>query len=95
VTDGLVRIRNSKYRHDQSPLIHTVIVIPVNFTRAYLFHLEKCGEMLDSMLGTIHLRYYQRFTQDIRDALDNDHFDAFVDDFYARRGLEVPPCPQD
>ncbi|MNI92198.1 Queuine tRNA-ribosyltransferase [compost metagenome] len=52
--------------------------------------------MLGSMLGTIHnLRYYQRFTQDIRDALDNDRFDAFVDDFYARRGLEVPPCPQD
>ena len=97
VTDGLVRIRNSKYRHDQSPLDpHCDCYTCTNFTRAYLFHLEKCGEMLGSMLGTIHnLRYYQRFTQDIRDALDNDCFDAFVDDFYARRGLEVPPCPQD
>ena len=97
VTDGLVRIRNSKYRHDQSPLDpHCDCYTCTNFTRAYLFHLEKCGEMLGSMLGTIHnLRYYQRFTQDIRDALDNDRFDAFVEDFYARRGLEVPPCPQD
>ncbi|AXY61120.1 MULTISPECIES: tRNA guanosine(34) transglycosylase Tgt [Acinetobacter] len=97
VTDGLVRIRNSKYRHDQNPLDpHCDCYTCTNFTRAYLFHLEKCGEMLGSMLGTIHnLRYYQRFTQDIRDALDNGSFDAFVEDFYTRRGLEVPPCPQD
>ena len=97
VTDGLVRIRNSKYRFDQQPLDpHCDCYSCKNFTRAYLFHLEKCGEMLGSMLGTIHnLRYYQRFTQDIRDALDNGTFDAFVEDFYQRRGLEVPPCPQD
>lgn len=97
VTDGLVRIRNSKYRHDQSPLDpHCDCYTCKNFTRAYLFHLEKCGEMLGSMLGTIHnLRYYQRFTQDIRNALDNGTFDEFVQDFYARRGLDVPPCPQD
>ena len=97
VTDGLVRIRNSKYRHDQSPLDpHCDCYTCKNFTRAYLFHLEKCGEMLGSMLGTIHnLRYYQRFTQDIRNALDNGTFDDFVQDFYARRGLDMPPCPQD
>ncbi|HJF26823.1 tRNA guanosine(34) transglycosylase Tgt [Acinetobacter bohemicus] len=97
VTDGLVRIRNSKYRHDQSPLDpHCDCYTCQNFTRSYLFHLEKCGEMLGSMLGTIHnLRYYQRFTEDIRNALDHGTFDEFVQDFYARRGLEVPPCPQD
>lgn len=97
VTDGLVRIRNSKYRHDQSSLDpHCDCYTCKNFTKAYLFHLEKCGEMLGSMLGTIHnLRYYQRFTQDIRDALDNDTFEAFVEDFYTRRGMEVPPCPED
>ena len=49
--------------------------------------------MLASMLGTIHnLRYYQRLTEGMRDALDNGTFDEFVQDFYARRGLEVPPC---
>ncbi|RZG47496.1 tRNA guanosine(34) transglycosylase Tgt [Acinetobacter wuhouensis] len=97
VTDGLVRIRNSQYRHDQSPLDpHCDCYTCTNFTRAYLFHLEKCGEMLGSMLGTIHnLRYYQRFTQDIRDALDNGTFDEYVTDFYQRRGLDVPPCPED
>lgn len=97
VTDGLVRIRNSKYRHDQSPLDpHCDCYTCKNFTRAYLYHLEKCGEMLASMLGTIHnLRYYQRFTQDIRNALDQGTFDEFVTDFYTRRGLEVPACPVD
>ena len=97
VTDGLVRIRNAQYRHDQSALDpYCDCYTCQNFSRAYLFHLEKCGEMLGAMLGTIHnLRYYQRFTQDIRDALDNGTFDAYVQDFYARRGQEVPPCPED
>ena len=58
--------------------------------------ISETGEMLGSMLGTIHnLRYYLRLTESMRDALDNGTFDAFVQDFYARRGLEVPPCPQD
>ena len=97
VTDGLVRIRNAKYRHDQSPLDpHCDCYTCTNFTKAYLFHLEKCGEMLGSMLGTIHnLRYYLRLTEAMRDALDNGTFDEFVQDFYRRRGMEVPPCPQD
>jgi len=60
------------------------------------FNNNACGEMLASMLGTIHnLRYYQRFTQQIRDALEQGTFDDFVTDFYQRRGLEVPPCPED
>ena len=97
MTDGLVRIRNSKYRHDQSPLDpHCDCYTCKNFTRAYLYHLEKCGEMLASMLGTIHnLRYYQRLTQGIRDALEQGTFDEFVTDFYTRRGLDVPPAPVD
>ncbi|MFC3902861.1 tRNA-guanine transglycosylase [Acinetobacter marinus] len=97
VTDGVVRIRNSQYRHDQQPLDpHCDCYTCKNFTRAYLFHLEKCGEMLGAMLGTIHnLRYYQRLMQGIRDALDAGTFDAYVQDFYQRRGLEVPECPHD
>lgn len=97
VTDGLVRIRNSQYRHDQGPLDpHCDCYTCQNFSRAYLYHLEKCGEMLASMLGTIHnLRYYQRLTEMMRDALDNGSFDDFVRDFYHRRGLEVPACPND
>lgn len=92
VTDGVVRIRNSQYRHDQQPLDpHCDCYTCQNFSRAYLYHLEKCREMLGAMLGTIHnLRYYQRLMQGMRDALDAGTFDAFVTDFYTRRGQPVP-----
>ena len=72
-----VRIRNSQYRHDQSPLDPHCDCYTCTRTSPVLIYsiLEKCGEMLGSMLGTIHnLRYYQRFTQDIRDALDQGNF---------------------
>lgn len=97
VTNGVVRIRNSQYRHDQQPLdAECDCYTCKNFTRAYLYHLEKCGEMLAAMLGTIHnLRYYQRLTKMMRDALDAGKFEDFVADFYARRGLPVPECPSE
>ncbi len=93
VTDGVVRIRNSQYRHDTRPLDpHCDCYTCTTVTRAYLYHLDKCGEMLGAMLGTIHnLRYYQRLMQGIRDAIEAGTFDAFVADFYARRGWAVPP----
>jgi queuine tRNA-ribosyltransferase len=92
ITDGIVRIRNSQYRHDMKPLDpHCDCYTCQNFTRAYLYHLDKCGEMLGAMLGTIHnLRYYQRLMQMIRDSIEANQFDDFVTDFYQRRALEVP-----
>ena len=62
VTNGVVRIRNSQYKIDQSPIDeHCDCYACKNFSRAYLHHLDKCGEMLGAMLGTLHnLRYYQR-----------------------------------
>ena len=92
ITDGIVRIRNSQYRHDMQPLDpHCDCYTCTNFTRSYLYHLDKCGEMLGAMLGTIHnLRYYQRLMQGLRDAIEVGQLDVFVADFYARRGLPVP-----
>ncbi len=92
ITDGVVRIRNSQYRHDMGPLDpHCDCYTCQNFTRAYLYHLDKCGEMLGAMLGTVHnLRYYQRLMQGLRDAIETGALDAFVADFYQRRGWEVP-----
>ncbi len=89
---GVVRIRNSQYRHDQGKLdpecdCHTC----QHFTRAYLHHLDRCGEMLGAMLGTIHnLRYYQRVMQDLRAAIAAGQLNAHVQDFYAKKGLAVP-----
>ncbi len=92
-TEGTIRIRNAKHRHDTGPLdAECDCYTCKNHSRAYLHHLDKCNEMLGAMLNTIHnLRYYQRLMAGLRDALDQGTFDAFVADFYARRGKEVPP----
>lgn len=92
ISDGIVRIRNSQYRHDLKPLDPQCDCYTCcNFTRAYLYHLDKCGEMLGAMLGTIHnLHYYQRLMQMIRESIENSQFDHFVTEFYQRRGLAVP-----
>lgn len=89
---GVVRIRNSQYRHDMQPLDPECDCYTCqNFTRSYLHHLERCGEMLAGMLGTIHnLRYYQRLMAELRDAIAQQRLTAYVDDFYARRGLSTP-----
>ena len=62
-----------------------------NFSRAYLHHLDKCKEILGSTLNTIHnLRYYQILMAQMRQALEDERFDDFVDEFYAARGLDTP-----
>ncbi|MNC30467.1 Queuine tRNA-ribosyltransferase [compost metagenome] len=90
---GVIKIRNAVHKHDDSPLDPTCDCYTCrNFSRAYLHHLDKCGEMLGSMLNTIHnLRHYQRLMAGLRDAIGQGTLPAFVADFYARRGLPVPP----
>ena len=62
-----------------------------NFSRAYLYHLDKCREMLGAQLNTIHnLHYYQRLMAGLRAALEAGTLDDFVDDFYSKRGLTTP-----
>ena len=80
VTDGIVKIRNAKYRDDTSPLDPECDCYTCkNYTKAYLYHLDKCGEILGARLNTIHnLRYYQRLMAEIRQAIEDDRFDDFV-----------------
>ncbi len=89
---GVVRIRNSQYREDTGSLDPECDCYTCqNFSRAYLYHLNKCKEMLGAQLATIHnLRYYQRLMAGIREAIEQDNFDAFVTEFYAKRGQNVP-----
>ena len=88
-TFGAVKIKNAVHRFDQSPLDSTCDCYTCqNFSRAYLHHLFKCNEMLSAQLGTIHnLRYYQRLMADIRQSIEDDKFDAFVDTFYQQQNL--------
>ena len=94
-SEGVVKLRNAKYREDIGPLDPQCDCYTCkNFSRSYLHHLDKCNEMLGAQLNTIHnLRYYQRIMADMRKALSENTFDAFLADFYGRQGLEVPPAP--
>ena len=88
-TFGAVKIKNAVHRFDQNPLDSACDCYTCqNFSRAYLHHLFKCNEMLSAQLGTIHnLRYYQRLMADIRQSIEDDKFDAFVDTFYQQQNL--------
>jgi queuine tRNA-ribosyltransferase len=60
------------------------------FSRAYLHHLDRCGEMLGPMLATIHnLHYYLNLMREIRQALDTGTFGALRGQFRAQRSQGV------
>ncbi|KGQ42959.1 tRNA guanosine(34) transglycosylase Tgt [Gallibacterium anatis] len=93
VTDGVVKIRNAKYRDDTFTLDPECDCYTCrHYTKSYLHHLDKCGEILGARLNTIHnLRYYQRLMAQIRQAIEEQRFEAFVKTFYERMGKPVPP----
>ncbi len=90
---GIVKIRNARHRHDTTPLDERCDCYTCqNFSRSYLHHLDKCGEMLGAQLNTIHnLRFYQNLMAGLRGAIEAGTLSDFVTDFYALRGETVPP----
>ena len=70
-SQGVIKIRNAVHRHDTAPLDPECDCYTCrHYSRAYLRHLEKCGEILGSRLHTIHnLHYYQKLMGDIREAI--------------------------
>lgn len=92
VSDGVIKIRNAVHRHDDSALDAACDCYTCqNFSRAYLHHLTRTGEMLGGMLNTIHnLRHYQLLMAGLREAIQQGTLSRFVEEFYAARGLPVP-----
>lgn len=90
---GTVKIRNARHRHDTAPLDERCDCYTCqNFSRSYMHHLDKCGEMLGAQLNTIHnLRFYQNLMAGLRGAIEAGTLSDFVTDFYALRGESVPP----
>ncbi|MFO7530624.1 MAG: tRNA guanosine(34) transglycosylase Tgt [Marinobacter sp.] len=90
---GIIKIRNARHRHDTSPLDERCDCYTCqNFSRSYLHHLDKCGEMLGAQLNTIHnLRFYQNLMAGLREAIEAGTLSDFISDFYALRGESVPP----
>jgi queuine tRNA-ribosyltransferase len=80
-TNGIIRIRNSKYRRDFSPLDPECICYTCqNFTRTYLRHLHIENEILGSQLHTLHnLHFYISLMRGIRRAIYNGDFAALAD----------------
>jgi queuine tRNA-ribosyltransferase len=81
--NGPLNMRNAKHAEDQSP-IDARCTCPVcsTYSRAYLHHLIKSGEMLGAMLLTEHnIAFYQQLMQAMRDAITQGRFAAFASDF--------------
>ena len=88
---GDLKVRNARHRDSQAPVDETCTCYTCsNFSRAYLHHLDRCGEMLGPMLASIHnLHYYVNLMREVREALDEDRFDAWRAQFHADRARGV------
>jgi len=84
--DGILRIRNSRYRDDVRPVDENCGCYTCrHYSRAYLRHLDKCGEILGSRLNTMHnLYYFQALMRGIREAIAKKRFAEFSENFYRR-----------
>ena len=84
---GQVNIRNARHADDPRPL-DEACTCPAcrNYSRAYLHHVMRSGEIIASMLMTWHnLHYFQELMQGLRDAIAAGGLKAFVADFHAQR----------
>ncbi len=99
---GDLKIRNARHRSDERPLDETCTCyackgvtkqdgsVSGGFSRAYLHHLERCGEMLAPMLASIHnLHYYLNLMSEVRQSLEGGRFAAFTAQFKQDRARGV------
>jgi queuine tRNA-ribosyltransferase len=84
--DGPINIRNAKFAEDQGPL-DSDCPCPVcrTWSRAYLHHLVRAGEILGAMLMTEHnIRFYQQLMAGLRAAIADGRLEVFANAFRAR-----------
>ncbi len=76
---GDVKIKNARYKDEDGPLDESCGCYTCrNFSRAYLHHLHRAGEILGARLNTVHnLYYYLDLMRQARDAIDADDFQGF------------------
>ena len=81
---GVIRIRNQQYQQDDRPIDPQCACYTCqHYSRAYLKHLDKCGEMLGARLNTIHnLSYFHNLMNEIRAAIVAGEFAKFRQEFY-------------
>lgn len=83
---GLLRLRNARYRDDPRPIDEECTCYTCqNFSRAYLYHLDRCKEILGCTLNTLHnLHYYQQLMTEIRQAISEQKLSDYIDNFKVR-----------
>lgn len=89
---GDIKLKNSRYRNDLRPLDPSCDCYTCrNFSRSYLHHLQRVGEILGARLNTIHnLHYYLTLAAEMRKALEEGKFEEWKAQFHAdrARGIE-------
>ena len=88
---GDLRLRNARYKTDERPVDETCSChCCKGFSRAYLHHLDRCGEMLGPMLTSIHnLHYFLNLMREMREAIEESRFDGWRKQFAADRARGV------
>ena len=88
---GDIKLKNSRYRSDLRPLDPTCTCYTCrHFSRSYLHHLHKVGEILGARLNTIHnLHYYLTLMQEMRDALEAGTFEEWKRTFKENRARGI------
>lgn len=83
-SQGVIRIRNQVHKRSVAPLDSDCDCYTCqNFSRAYLHHLDRCGEILGAHLNTIHnLHFYQRLMKDLRNAIEQGKLHSFIGETY-------------
>jgi queuine tRNA-ribosyltransferase len=91
-SQGRINIRNQKYERDFTPLDPECDCITCrNYTKAYLKHLNKCNEGLGQRLLSIHnLRYLIHLTEKAREAINEDRFLDFKNEYFKKHHLDKP-----
>jgi queuine tRNA-ribosyltransferase len=82
---GVLNIRNSAHQSATGPIEEGCACYTCrHYSRSYLRHLDKCGEILGAHLNTIHnLYFYQRLMQEIRAAIVAGRLETYAAEFYA------------
>ena len=91
---GAVNIKNARHKDDPRPLDDECSCPAcTSYSRAYLHHLFKSGEILGAMLLTNHnLQYYQDLMAGLRQAISEAKLNDFVQNFHAQReGGDIEP----
>jgi queuine tRNA-ribosyltransferase len=84
---GDIKLKNARHKTDTGPLDPDCNCYTCrNFSRAYLHHLHRLGEILGARLNTIHnLHYYQELMAGMRSAIEQGRFAEFVEEFKRQR----------